>query len=136
MSNIIEQRKYSRSPVSLSVQARLETGVLIEGRACNVSLNGLFFETERSLPLGCRVKVKMTVGSEEDKEEILCVGVVSRLDERGVAIELGKIDEESMLRLCNLIRATAEDTVCVEKELKRWLEASFVAREAVVDKKS
>ena len=136
MSDTVEQRKYSRNSVSLSVQVRLETGVLVEGRVCNVSLNGLFLETERSLPLGSRVKVRMTVGSEAEKADISCDGVVSRLDDRGVAIELGKIGEESMLRLCSLIRSTAEDVVCAEKELERWLGASFVPREAEGGKKS
>lgn len=136
MSDTIEQRKYSRNPVSLSVQVRLETGVLVEGRASNVSLNGMFLETERSLPLGSRVKVKMTVGNEAEKAVISCVGVVSRLDERGVAIELGKIDEESMMRLCTLIRATAKDAVCVEEELERWLGASCPPGKSEVDGKS
>ena len=121
MSGTIEQRRYSRSPISLSVQVRLETGVLVEGQACNVSLNGLFLETERSLPLGSCVKVKMTVGSKTEKKDILCSGVVSRLDDHGVAIELGKIDEESIFGLCSLIRETAVDVVCLEEELERWL---------------
>jgi len=123
VSGNIEQRKYSRSLISLSVQVRLDTGVLVEGRAGNVSLNGLFFETERSLPLGSKVKVNLTAGNAEEKTEILCSGEVSRLDERGVAIELGRIDEESMLRLCDLVRATATDKLSLEKELETRLNA-------------
>ena len=123
MSETIEQRKYSRSLISLSVQVRLNTGVLVEGHARNVSLNGLFFETERSLPLGSKVKVNLTAGIAGEKAEILCSGEVSRLDERGVAIELGNIDDESMARLCELIRATATDEIFLEKELEARLKA-------------
>lgn len=121
MSKNIEQRKYSRSPVSLLVQVRLESGVLVEGKASNVSLNGLFLETERSLPLGSPVRIHMTVGNVEEKADIVCPGVVSRLDERGVAIEIGKIDEESLHRLCGLVRATAKDNAALEQELEQRL---------------
>ncbi|MCK5861345.1 MAG: PilZ domain-containing protein [Candidatus Hydrogenedentes bacterium] len=121
MSGTVENRKYSRSSISLSVQVRLETGVLVEGRACNVSLNGLFFETERSLPLGSCVSITMTLGKEDETADILSSGVVSRLDGRGVAIELSKIDAGSLDRLCVLIQKTALDTVCLKEELERWI---------------
>jgi len=121
MSNTIEQREYSRRPVSLSVQVRLETGVLVEGRACNVSLNGLFLVTERSLPLGSRVKVIITAGNAEQKMDISCPGIVSRLDERGVAIEMGKIDEQSMHNLYSLMQTTVDGSFDLEKELEKRL---------------
>jgi hypothetical protein len=124
MSKKIEQRKYSRSPVSLSVQVRLESGVLVEGKTSNISLNGLFLETERSLPLGSPVKIHMTLGNAEEKTDVICPGLVSRLDERGVAIEIGKIDDQSLHRLCGLVRATAVDNVLLEKELEQRLGAS------------
>ena len=124
MRKNMEQRKYSRSPVSLSVQVRLESGVLVEGNASNISLNGLLLETERSLPLGSPVKIQMTIGHGNEKTDIMCPGVVSRLDERGVAIEIGKIDDESLYRLCSLVRATASDDVALEKELEQRLGAS------------
>lgn len=123
MSNTIEQREYSRSPVSLSVQVRLESGVLVEGHASNVSLNGLFLETERSLPLGSRVKVIITAGMEDQKTDINCLGIVSRLDDRGVAIEIGKIAEEGMQKLYSLMRSSVNGTVDLEKELEKRLQA-------------
>lgn len=122
MNENVEQRKYSRSLISLSVQVRLETGVLVEGNAKNVSLNGLFFETERSLPLGSRVKVIMSAGNGEEKTEISCTGKVSRLNDCGVAIELGKMDESCLMQLCDLIRSTATDKLVLEKELEQRLQ--------------
>lgn len=118
MSKNVEQRKYSRSHISLCVQVRLETGVLIEGHAKNLSLNGLFFETERSLPLGSRVKVLLTVDNAPDQTEISCLGVVSRIDEGGVAIEISRTDEESMLKLADLLREATANKDSLDKELE------------------
>ncbi len=117
----VDQRKYARSPISLDVQVRLCTGVLVEGHACNISLNGLFLETERSLPLGCRVKIKMTVSNSADKTDVTCTGVVSRVDNKGVAIALDVLSDTNMAKLCQLIRETAADAVRMEDERERQI---------------
>lgn len=123
MTNTINQREYSRSPVSVSVQVRLESGVLVEGRACNISLNGLFLVTDRSLPLGSRVKVVITADNTTQKEDIVCPGMVSRLDDRGVAIEIGKINEEDMHKLYHLMQVSVKGSFDLEKELEKRLKA-------------
>ncbi len=98
-----EKRGQMRSAVPMHVEVRLESGVLVDGHAVNVSMNGLFFMTERSLPVDCRVRVYLT---HEDKpcEHIICRGKVSRLDEWGMAIAFDQVNPEQMETLYRYIR--------------------------------
>lgn len=118
MSKVVEKRRFTRAKVAVRVEVRLDCGVLIEGRACDVSLNGLFLETERSLPLRSRVRVKMVVGGGLGEAHIECAGIVSRLDWRGVAIELDQVAAESIEHLRELVRYDASDAVPAELELE------------------
>lgn len=90
MTNSGERRKHQRSTVPLHVDLRLKCGVLIEGRALNVSLCGMLVETERSLPKGTRVRVCM-FHKNFPLEHITCSGVVTRLDSWGMAIEFDEL---------------------------------------------
>lgn len=103
MGSYVEKRGQMRSSVPMHVEVRLECGVLVEGHALNVSLNGLLFETERSLPLGCRVRVQLTHDS-LPHEHILCRGEVSRLDDWGVAIAFDQVNPAHVEALYRCIR--------------------------------
>lgn len=105
MASYIERRKQVRKPVPMRVEVRLESGVLVEGNTVNVSLNGLLFETERSLPLGTRVRVYLTPES-PSHEHIMCKGEVSRLDDWGVAIAFDQIQPGQVETLYHYIRYT------------------------------
>ncbi len=132
MSERIEHRQYARAPIFLDVQVRLGAGVLVEGHARDISLNGLFLQTERSLPLGTRVKIKMTVGTSAEKTVINCGGSVSRVDAQGVAIKVGQIDDESMAQLCGIIRDAALNTVRMEDAREKQLVPTPVLRSGLL----
>lgn len=108
MASYVERRKQERKPVPMHVEVRLESGVLVEGNTVNVSLNGLLFETERSLPLGTRVRVYLTPES-LPHEHIMCRGEVSRLDDWGVAIAFDQVQPEHVETLYRYMRYTVSD---------------------------
>lgn len=116
MSKHVEKRKFTRRQVAMRVEVRLDCGVLIEGKARNVSLNGLFLETERSLPLGSRVRVKMVVSDPLGETHVDCTGVVSRLDGHGVAIELVRFAEEHIEHLEHIIYHRAPEQTLKQTE--------------------
>ena len=106
MGSFVEKRRQTRIAVPMHVEVRLDCGVLVEGHARNVSLNGLLFETERSLPVGCRVRVQLTHDS-LPQEHILCRGEVSRLDDWGVAIAFDHVNPAEAEALHRYIRQPA-----------------------------
>jgi len=113
----VEHREFSRSSVSVRSQVRLQCGVLLEGRVCDVSMNGVRFITERSLPVGSVVRVSLTLGDPEGHEvRIDVAGAIARIVEKGVDIQFTSIDAESVEHLRNLVLFNAEDGDRVERE--------------------
>ncbi|MFA7692651.1 MAG: PilZ domain-containing protein [Candidatus Hydrogenedentes bacterium] len=85
MAMNLERRKELRHGIPMRVEVRLDSGVLLEGNTENISSTGLFFETERFLPLGLRVRVyliPLCLGH----QAVMCRGEVSRFDDLGFAI--------------------------------------------------
>ncbi len=111
MSGYRENRGQMRSAVPLRVEVRLESGVLVEGRAANISMNGLFFLTEFSLPLGCRVRVCLT-HEDRPNEHIICSGKVSRLGDWGIAIAFDQVNPAHMEILYRYIRYNGASASC------------------------
>lgn len=99
-----EQRRYTRMRVALHVEVRLECGVLVEGLAVNMSLNGLLFISECCLPLGCPVRVVLLSDDTPVTVYLVCRGTVARLDEHGLAIAFDRLSSEHAEQLHHLIR--------------------------------
>ena len=94
-----EDREHIRSPVKLEAQLRLLSRVLVEGEVHNLSLSGVWFVTERSLPLGNRVRVSLVTECGGTLKRVVADGVVARVGEGGVAIEFLDIDADTEERL-------------------------------------
>lgn len=104
-----EQREHERNCVKLRAEVRLHCGVMVDGRAVDVSLGGLLFETERSLPLDCPVRVCLVFEGAGGERRFECQGRVARFDARGLAISFteltGRCVEELGLLIHGLTRA-------------------------------
>ena len=112
MAEYSEKRKCKRQQVPFHVEVRLESGVLVEGCALNVSMNGLLFETERSLPVGCRVRVYL-IHESAPHDHILCHGEVARLDEWGLAISFDDIHPDHLEVLYQHLGRTSSREILV-----------------------
>ncbi len=55
-------------------------------------MNGVMFATERSLPVGSRVRLCLVKGAGEHEHRIQSWGTVARLGDEGVAIQLKETD--------------------------------------------
>lgn len=116
MADKSQGREFSRSPVHVRTEVRLTTGVLVEGQARNVSLNGLLFATERALPMGHTVKVSLILDTGAGEQRIETNGRVARLEEAGVAIAFDQVDAGSLDHLRQLVLYNADDSEQVERE--------------------
>ncbi len=113
----VENREFSRSTVSVRSQVRLHSGVLLEGKVCDVSMNGVRFVTERTLPIGSKVQIKLVLdASDNTVVQIDAEGEVARVVDHGVAIQFTCIEEESLQHLRNLVLFNAEDSDRVVQE--------------------
>ena len=101
---VVEHRTCPRSRVDIHVEVRLKCGVIVDGAAVELSLNGLLLETERMLPLDCPVKVTLVHEGESVEHRIEFQGAVSRLDPRGVAIVFDEMCADSSARLHHLLQ--------------------------------
>lgn len=111
-----EGREFTRSPIRARVEVRLGNGILVEGRAQDISLNGIFFVTERSLPIGTHVRLNLVLDGGDTDCRIETYGTVVRIGEHGVAINFEEIDETSITHLRRLIMYNAEDADQVDQE--------------------
>jgi len=116
MAKSTEAREFSRSPVRIRAEIRLTSGVLVEGQARNVSLNGLLFATERALPIGHDVKVSLILDTGSQEHRIETAGHVARVEAQGVAIAFNHVKAESLEHLRQLVLFNADDADKVEQE--------------------
>ncbi|MCX8064053.1 MAG: PilZ domain-containing protein, partial [Candidatus Hydrogenedentes bacterium] len=115
-----EKREFTRCKVCLSAEIMLSTGVVIEGKTENISMNGLLFKTERGLPIGTEVKIHLLLRNSEEKTDYLNLGgKVVRIDEKGVAIKFDEMDFEVVEHLKRLLTYnidTGKDEGDLDKE--------------------
>ncbi len=98
-----EERATERRHLTAHVEVRLERGVLVEGWVVDISEHGVLLATERSLPMGSRVRVLVYPGCCLDEDRFCWHGTVARLDIRGVAVAFDAMDEAPRARLGEMI---------------------------------
>jgi len=81
-------------------------------------MKGVLFDTWRSLPVGNRVRVHLSIKAGDELHTINTEGLVARICESGVAIEFTKIDTESEEHLRRLVVYNAAKTAKTEYKLQ------------------
>jgi len=104
MSTHDEKRRSERSCVIADVQVRCASGVILEGKARDLSMRGVWFDTEDSLPVRHPVRVEIAAGKGESFIHAVLEGTVARTGEGGLAIEFGNITPEAGACLDALLR--------------------------------
>lgn len=130
MASKPDAREFTRSAVSTKMEVHLPSGVVLEGNTRDLSLNGVLFATERSLPIGNSVRATLLLHSGEAECRIATEGFVVRVTECGVAIEFTKIDQDSLEHLRRLILHTAPDTEQVEHEYESHVGLKRIKKDA------
>lgn len=116
MTDYSDQREFSRSSILVRSELRLDSGVLVEGQARDLSLEGISIETDQSVPVGNPVKMTLLLDAGQGPLRIETAGEVVRVSEKGVAIRFTKIDAESLEHLRRLVMFNTDDVDRVEQE--------------------
>ncbi|MBI2433714.1 MAG: PilZ domain-containing protein [Candidatus Hydrogenedentes bacterium] len=109
MAGAGEARKYLRTPVQARVEIRLDSGVLVEGHSRDLSLRGVWFSTDRSLPIGNLTRVRITLDTNLGQIRIESAGRVVRDDDGGVAIEFVNVGSECEQHLRRVVEDAPEE---------------------------
>lgn len=111
-----DQRECYRSSVRVRSELRLRSGVLVEGHARDVSLEGIAVETSQSVPVGNPVKMTLLLEGGQGPIRIGIEGEVVRVSEHGVAIRFTKINPDNLEHLRRLVLVNAKDVDRVEHD--------------------
>lgn len=117
-----DSREFSRSPVHARVEVCLDNGVMVDGTAADVSLRGMRFFTERSLPVGKSVRVRLLLDDQNAYPYLAVRGRIVRVEAGGVALEFIGVDADNIEHLQRLVHSNAPDADQAEGEIAGHIE--------------
>ena len=110
-----DRRSFSRVDFRVSALLQAE-GVAIKGEVSDVSLHGVYMETEEVLPVGTPVEITIYLSAAAEPVVINVKGTVARLVPGGIGCAFDKMDVESFAHLRSIIsyQGGAESKVMAE----------------------
>ncbi len=119
MESTTNRREFTRVRVNILSELRSGASVDINGTLANVSLNGMFLNTEAHLPEEAACNISLLLETGQETVTIQIEGKVIRNGPWGMAIQFTKIlDPESLNHLQNLVLYNSGNQITqVEKEL-------------------
>ena len=111
-----EKRGFTRVP--FHIFATIEgQGEIIEGQVTDLSLKGLFVETQGVATLDGEVDVTLRMPGTKPPLEFLVRAVVARITPEGIGIKISEADIQSFTHLRNIVTMQAADPDRVLDEL-------------------
>lgn len=106
----VNQRRFTRVPVSFRVKVMAEAGIIASPMALNLSLKGVLVQTRQRLPIGTDAMVILFVMKTGVEKKILTWARVVRHDPDGLALAFTRIHgDESFQLLKSLVMALSDD---------------------------
>ncbi len=104
-----ERRQASRIVFESSAVIRYEQDRILETPVDtrNISLNGLYLETDSRIPVGTPCKISIQLTGVTSKMDFKVQGLVCRHDQGGMGINFTHLDEDSYLHIINLVNLHA-----------------------------
>lgn len=114
----MEERNKTR--VVFHVNASIEyNSHTINGDVQNLSTNGMFMNTSEKIPLDTEVEVSIYLSGTTSELSLKINGVITRRDDKGVAISFKEIEFDSFLHLKNIIEFNAAGDSKAMKEFEK-----------------
>ncbi len=112
-----ERRNKTRVQFETRVVVRAgDTVVTSRAGSRDISLRGLYIETDRELPEGASCEVEILLTGTSSNLFIKVQGRVARRERKGLGIEFESIDPDSYFHLRNLLLYNTEDPELIEQE--------------------
>lgn len=115
-------REFTRIPIHVMVEVKAGKVVLRTDKTLDLSMKGVGFLADKSLPVGTDCTVFILLGNENNGVNISVEGRVTRSAESQMAIEFTKIDLDSYEYLQNLVMHNAHASHdVVEEEIQNHI---------------
>lgn len=115
-----DRRHFTRVDFKVSALLQAE-GVAIKGEVVDVSLHGLYLETEEKIPIGTPVEVTIYLTSTQDPVVINVKGTVARQMPGGIGCAFDRMDAESFAHLRSIISYQGGDETKVMAEFAEYV---------------
>jgi len=112
-----EMRARTRAQVEALVGLTGPDGILSDLPARDLSLKGLFVETDKKWGKGTELGISLSLAGSDDNLDLKMKGRVARLEEDGLAVDFFEIDLDSFTHLKNIIAYNAEDPGKIDEEI-------------------
>ena len=118
MSESAEKREVTRASARVAVEIKLAGRTVTLDRTRDVSMKGIFCETDDALPTGSACRVTVLVGGPEGDSTVTARAKVVRVEDDGMALEFVElVGIESYTHLRNLVLRNSEDPDAVSAEI-------------------
>jgi len=101
-------REFTRCKTAIEVEIAAADR-RVTGETRDVSLSGLYFYGERSLPAGTPCRVTLFVGGRESGARIDASGRIARVDAHGLAVSFDTVDLDGYQHLRQLVLLNSPD---------------------------
>jgi len=91
------------------------------GEVENLSMKGMFFKVQDTIPLNEPVKVKIFLSGASSELAVDVAGKVVRQDKQGVAVKFDNIDMDSFIHLKNVVAYNSGDADQVTAEFHNFM---------------
>lgn len=109
-------RKFSRVRFNVAATVKI-AGRQFQGAVENLSMTGMFMETNEQLAEGDVTDITIVLTGTEPEIGVNFTGIVSRITEDGIGFTFDKIDLESYMHLKNIISYNIDDAEKVMDEI-------------------
>ena len=111
-SNKDNRRKYSRVGFATRIEIILKADgkqVILDANSKDLSLKGLFVETDQQFPLKTRCEVNIHLSGGIDDIKLAIQGCIVRQTESGIGIVFESMDVDTYTHLKNIVRYNSGD---------------------------
>jgi hypothetical protein len=113
-----ERRKKTRVQFTTQVIVKTEESEIVtEANSEDISIKGIFVNTEKKIPAGTSCDVKILLTGTSTRLALNIKGVITRQDETGLGIVFDSMDLDSYIHLKNIVLYNASDPEDIEREM-------------------
>jgi len=112
-------RQSTRVAVGVTVEITTADGGRVTGTARDLSVKGLAVDTSQHIDAGTHCQLTLFLDGGLGSVELQAEALVVRSDDRGLALELGAVQLDSLEHLRKLVLYNSADPTTIEREFDR-----------------
>ncbi|MGV7222501.1 MAG: PilZ domain-containing protein [Nitrospinales bacterium] len=111
-------REFSRVPIKIEVILEFEGKIIESFSTQDLSMKGIFIETNEVLPEGSNCEISLFPAGHSDPLKLIIKGLVQRRVDSGMGIKFTEIDFDSYSHLKNLVMLNSSTSILDSVEME------------------